>query len=145
MNRNRRPLTQALLIAGVLFASLLSTPGRASAVLNCGVEITDVWVYTGGPLVATVQWQEGTTTYVRSWTLCDLKNTIAGVATTPAVCRDIYSMLMVAKTTNTPALVVFLDTVPSQGGGGPATTCQNVWQFNHTVSNHLYYVRLKKN
>jgi hypothetical protein len=145
MNRNRRTPTQAFVIAGVLFASLLSIPGQASALLNCSVEVTDVWIYSYGNLVVTVKWQEGATNYVRSWQLCSLEKTVSGVATVPAVCSDIYALLMTAKTTQTRAQVTFLDTVPIQGGGGPASTCHDVWQWTQSVADHLYFVRLKKN
>jgi hypothetical protein len=41
-------------------------------------------------------------------------------------------------------VISFDDTVPATGGG-VATSCQDIWQFDSSVADHLNYVRVKSN
>lgn len=138
----RRALAGTLMIAALGAGMLAAPPAATAATLDCPVEVTDIWIYARtGNLVASVKGPAGAPTYQRSWTLCNLETAVNGVE--PSVCSEVHSELLVAKTTGVSAVISFLDTVPAQGGGGPATSCELIWNFNATVADHFWYLRVR--
>lgn len=132
------------LIAAALAVLMLSAPQVASAAtIDCPVEVTDIWIYARtGSLVVSVRWQAGGQNQVRSWVLCNLETPVNGIE--PEVCSEVHAELLVAKTTEKTAVISFLDTVPGQGGG-VAATCEQIWNFNSTVAEHFWYLRVRSN
>ncbi|MCB1036612.1 MAG: hypothetical protein KDD47_22495 [Acidobacteria bacterium] len=133
------------LISAILATLVLAVPQEAAAgTIDCPVKVTDFWIYARtGHLFASVRWDTGSQTEIRTWALCNLKTGANGIE--PAVCSEIHSELLVARTLDKLVIFSFLDTVPSQDGAGTAATCQEIWNFNAAVSDHLWYVRVKNN
>lgn len=134
---------RAALVAVALLGLVLAAMPAQAATLDCTGTVTSTWIYPqGGYLTATIQMKNFYQTVSLSWTLCSLDSAVSGSAS--EVCGDVHAELMLAKATGKTVVVSFDDTVPATGGG-VATTCADIWEFDSSVADHLNYVRVKNN